>query len=86
MTVGRCSLPPIGVGVPAMPDAGLGTPLCVQSVCEVTPGVSGLRLLVPATAVGVFMELRCLPDGVEPMASVISATQEFIIKDVGMEF
>ena len=61
MGVGRFSRPLRGVGVLAMPDAGLDTTRRV----EVPPGAGVLRLLVPGVAVGVFVDRRCVADGVE---------------------
>ena len=65
MGVGRFSRPLRGVGVLAMPDARLDTTRRVESVCEVPPGAGVLRLLVPGMAVGVFIDRRCVADGVE---------------------
>jgi hypothetical protein len=45
----------------AMPDAGLDTTRRV----EVPPGAGVLQLLVPGVAVGVFVDLRRVADGVE---------------------
>ena len=61
MGVGRFSRPLRGVGVLAMPDAGLDTTRRV----EVPPGAGVLRLLVPGVAFGVFVDRRCVADGVE---------------------
>jgi len=44
-----------------MLDAGLDTTRRV----EVPPGAGVLRLLVPSVAVGVFIDRRCVGDGVE---------------------
>ena len=44
-----------------MPDAGLDTMRRV----EVPLGAGVLRLLVPSVAVGVFVDRRCVGDGVE---------------------
>jgi hypothetical protein len=63
MVVGRFSRPRRGVGVITMPDAGLDTMRRV----EVPPGAGVLRLLVPGVAVGVFVDRRCVADGVEVM-------------------
>ena len=65
MGVGRFSRPLRGVGVLAMPDAGLDTTRCVESVCKVPPGAGVLRLLVTGVAVGVFIDRRSVADGVE---------------------
>ena len=65
MGVGRFSRPLRGVGVLALPDAGLDTTRRVESVCEVPPGAGVLRLLVPGVAVGVFVDRRCVADGLE---------------------
>ena len=65
MGVGRFSRPLRGVGVLAMPDAGLDTTRRVESVCMVPLGAGVLRLLVPGVAVGVIIDSRCVADGVE---------------------
>jgi len=65
MGVGWFSRPLRGVGVLAMPDAGLDTTQRVESVCKVPPGAGVLRLLVTGVAVGVFIDLRSVADGVE---------------------
>ena len=61
MGVGRFSTPQRGVGVLAMLDAGLDTTRRV----DVPPGAGVLRLRVPGVAVGVFIDRRCVADGVE---------------------
>jgi hypothetical protein len=61
MGVGRFSTPRRGVGVITMPDGGLDTTRRV----EVPPGAGVLQLLVPSVAVGVFVDHRCVADGVE---------------------
>ena len=61
MGVGRFSRLLRGVGVRAMPNAGRDTTRCV----EVPPGAGVLRLLVTGVAVGVFIDRRCVVDGVE---------------------
>jgi len=63
MRVGRLSRPRRGVGVITMPDAGLDTTRCI----EVPPGAGVLRLIVPGVAVGVFIDRRCVADGVAVM-------------------
>jgi hypothetical protein len=63
--VGRLSRPLRGMGVLAMPDAGLDTTQCVESVCMVPLGAVVLRLLVPGMAVGVIIDRRCEADRVE---------------------
>jgi hypothetical protein len=65
MGVGRFSTPLRGVGVQAMPDAGLDTTRRFESVCKVPPGAGVLRLLVTGVAVGVFIDRRCVADRVE---------------------
>jgi len=65
MGVGRFSRSLRGVGVLAMPDAGLDTTRRVESVCMVLLGAGVLRLLVPGVAVGVIIDRRCVVDGVE---------------------
>ena len=67
MGVGRLSRPLRGVGVLAMPDAGLVTIQPVGSAYDVTRSAGVLRLLVPGVAVGIFIDSRCLADGVEVM-------------------
>jgi hypothetical protein len=61
MGVGMFSRPRRGVGVITMPDAGLDTTRRI----EVPPGAGVQRLLVPGVAVGVFVDRRCVADGVE---------------------
>jgi len=61
MGVGRFSRPWRAVGVITMPDAGLYT----TRRAEVPPGAGVLRLLVPGMAIGVFIDRRCVEDGVE---------------------
>jgi len=61
MGVGRFSRPLRGVGVIAMPNAGLDTTRHI----EVPPGAVVLRLLVTGMAVGVFIDRRWVADGVE---------------------
>jgi hypothetical protein len=61
MGVGRFSRPLRGVGVMAMPNAGLDTTRRVD--VPLGPGV--LRLLVTSVAVGVFIYRRCVADMVE---------------------
>jgi hypothetical protein len=63
--VGRSSGPLRGVGVLAMPNAGLDTTRRVESVCMVPLGAGLLRLLVPGAAVGVIIDRRWVVDGVE---------------------
>jgi hypothetical protein len=65
MGVGRFSRPLRGVGVLAMPDAGLDTTRRVESVCKVPPGSGVLQLLVTGVAVGVFIDRHSVADGVE---------------------
>jgi len=65
MGVGTFSRPLRGVGVLAMPDAGLDTTRRIESVCKVPLGASVLRLLVTGVAVGVFIDRRSVADGVE---------------------
>jgi len=86
MGVGRFSRPLSGVGVLAIPDAGLGTTRRVESVCIVTLGGGVLPLLVPGVAVGVFINSRCVGDGVEVTRCMISSTRELFNEDEGVEF
>jgi len=65
MGVGRFSRLLRGVGVRAMPDAGLDTTRCVESVCVVPQGAGVLRPLVPSIAGGVIIDRHCVADGVE---------------------
>jgi len=67
MGVGKFPRPLRGVGVLAMPDAGLDITRCVESVCMVPLGAGVLRLLVHGVAVGVIIDRRCVADGVEVM-------------------
>ena len=71
-----------GVGVLAMPDAGLDTTRRV----EVPQGAGVLRLLVPGVPVGVIIDHRCVADRVEVTHCVISATRELFSEDEGVEF
>jgi hypothetical protein len=65
MGVGRLSRPLRELRVLAMPDAGLDTTRCIESVCMI-PLVSGvLRLLVPGLVVGVSIVCHCVADWVE---------------------
>jgi len=80
MVVGRFSRPLRGVGVLAMPDAGLDTTRHGDSVCEFPLGAGVLRLLVPSVADGVIIDRRCVADG------VITATRELFSDDEGVEF
>jgi len=80
MGVGRFPRPLRGVGVLAMPYAGLYTTRRVESVCEVPLGAGVLRLFVPGTAVGVIITCRCVAD------LVISATRELFSEAEGVEF
>jgi len=80
MGVGRFSRPLRGVGVLAMPDAGLDTTWHGDSVCEDPLAAGVLRLLVPGVAVGVIIDCRWVADG------VISATRELFSEDKGVEF
>jgi len=80
MGVGRFSRPLRGVGVLEMPDAGLDTTRCVESVCEVPLGAGVLRLHVPGVAVRIIIDHRCVAYG------VISAKRELFREDEGMEF
>jgi len=47
-----------------MADAGLDTMRCIGSVYEVPLSAGVLRLVVPGMAVGVFIDRRCVADGV----------------------
>jgi len=80
MGVGRFSRPLRGVGVLAMPDAGLDTTRRVESVCEVQLGGGVLRRLVPGVAVGVVIDRCSVVDG------VISVMRELFSDDEGVEF
>jgi len=84
--VGRFSTPLRGVGVLAMPDAGLDTTGRVESVCVIPLGAGVLRLLVPGVAVGVIIDRRCVADGVEVTRSAISATRELFSEAERVEF
>jgi len=65
MGVGRFSRPLRGVGVLAMPDAGLDTTRRTQSVRVIPPAAGVLRLLVPGVAGGEIIDRLCVADGVE---------------------
>jgi hypothetical protein len=86
MGVGRVSRLLRGVGVLAMPDAGLDTTRRGESVCMVPLGAGVLRLLVPGVAVGVIIDRRCVADGVEVTHCVISATRKLFSEDEEVEF
>jgi hypothetical protein len=85
MGVGRFSRPLRGVGVLAMADAGLDTTRRVESVCMVPLGAGVLRLVVPAVAVGVGIDIRCVGDVVGVTRCVISAMRELFSEDEGVE-
>jgi len=61
MRVGRFLRPLGGVGVIAMPNAGLDTTRHIA----VPPGAGVLRLLVTGVTVGVCIDRRCVADGVD---------------------
>jgi len=61
MGVGKFSRLLRGVGVIAMPNAGLDTTRHI----EIPPGAAVLRLLVTGVAVGVIIDRRCVADRVE---------------------
>jgi hypothetical protein len=86
MGVGRFSRPLRGVGVLAMLDAGLDTTQSVESVCQVPTGASILQLLVPCLAIGVFIDLCRVADGLEATHCVISAMQELFSEDTWVQF
>jgi hypothetical protein len=65
MWAGRLSKPLRGVGVLAMPDAGLDTTRRVESFCMVLLEAGVLQLLVSGVAVGVIIDRRCVTDWVE---------------------
>jgi len=67
MGVGRFSRPLRGVGVLAMPDAGLDTTRRIVSDCEVPPDAGVLRLRVPGVAVRVIIDRCCVAPWVEVM-------------------
>jgi len=75
MGVGRFSRPLRGVGLLAMPDAGLDTTWRVESVCTVLLGAAVLQLLVPGVAVRVIIDRRWVANRVEVTRWVISATR-----------
>jgi hypothetical protein len=65
MEVSRFSSPLRGVGVLAMPDAGLDTTRSVKYLCMVLMGAGVLQLLVPCMAVRAIIGCRFVADGVE---------------------
>jgi hypothetical protein len=67
MRAGRLSRPRRGVGVLAMSDERLNTMRGDESVCEIPPSASVLRLLVPGMAVVVIFDRRCVADDVTVM-------------------
>jgi hypothetical protein len=81
MGVGKFWRPLRRVGVLAMPKKGLNTMGCIESRCEIPPGAGEPRI-----AVGVFIDHRCVADGVELTHWVISATWEFFSKDNAVVF
>ena len=85
MGVGRFSRPLRGVGVQALPDAGMDTTRRIESVCMVPLRAGVLRLLVHGVAVGVIVDRRCVVDGVEVTRWVISAMRELFSEDEGVE-
>jgi len=86
MGVGRFSWQLWAVRVLAMPDGGLDTTRRVEFVCEVPHGASVLRQRAPGVAIGVFIDCCCVPDRVEVTRRVISAMQELVSSDQGVEF
>jgi hypothetical protein len=84
--VGRFSRPVRGVGVLTMPDAGLDTTGCVESVWEVPLGAGVLWQLVSGVVVGVFIENQCVADGLKVGWWVISLPGELFREDEGVEF
>jgi hypothetical protein len=64
MGQGRFSRPLRGVGVFAMPDAGLETTWLVESGCVVEWCAGGLRLVEPGVVVGRIIDHCCVADGV----------------------
>jgi hypothetical protein len=60
MGVGRISRALRGVGVIAIPNVGRDT----KRRIEVAPGAGVLQILVTSMAVGVFIDRRCVADGV----------------------
>jgi hypothetical protein len=49
----------------AIPDAGLDTTQCIQSIWVIPLGAGVLRLLLPGMAVGVIIDRRSVTDIVE---------------------
>jgi len=86
MRVAKMSRPLRSVGVQAMPDAGLTTMGCIESVCEHPLGAGVLLLLVSGLAVGEYIIHRCVADRVQVPHRVISATREVFSKGEGVEF
>jgi hypothetical protein len=83
MGVGGYSSPLRGVGVLAMPDAGLDTMLRVECFFMVPLAARVLGMLVPSVAVGVIIHRRCIADGVEVTRCVLSAMRELFSEDEG---
>jgi len=65
-----------------MPDAGLDKTWRI----EVLPGAGVRWQLVPGVAVGVFVDRRCVVDGVDVARWVISEKWDSFREDVGVEF
>jgi len=63
--VGKFSRPLRRVGVLAMTDALLDETRRIESACIVPLRAGVLRLLVPGVVVGVFIDHRCVVNGVE---------------------
>jgi hypothetical protein len=82
MGVGRFSRPLGRVGVIAMLDAGLDTMRHV----EVPPCAGVLQRLVTSVVFGIFIDCRCVADGVGVTRLVVSATRALFSEDEGMEF
>jgi hypothetical protein len=77
MGVGRISRLLRGVGVIAMPNTGLDTTRRV----DVPPGAGVLQLLAIGMKVRVFMDCRCVADGMDLMRVVIPAIRELFSDD-----
>jgi hypothetical protein len=86
MGVGRFTRRLRGVGVLAMPDAGLDKMRRVESTCKVPRGAGVQWLLVPTMGIGQVIDRRSAADGVEVTDWVISGTWELFSQHEGVVF
>jgi hypothetical protein len=72
-----------GMGVQAVPDAGLDTTWLVGSVNQIPPGLGDLPLFVPGVEGGEVRNRLCVADGLELTCWVRSAMLELFFNDKG---